>query len=332
MRAIVLDYNYLGDKEIFSPEIKVCKEHDIELTLERCTTEDEIINAASTSELILCCGNPPITQNVISNLPKATAYIRYGIGVNSVDIEAATKFNKLVYNMPGFCIEELAMHSSAMILNILRNINYYDHRIRDGEWPKAKGPKPRRLSNMTVGLFGFGGSAIELARIFKKGFGSNVIAYDPFLKDEIFEKHEVKKATFEELIETADIISIHAPLNDETRHIFNKNTFKKMKQKSILINIARGGIINQKELVEALETGEIGFAGLDVFELEPILSNDRILKLDNIIMTPHSGFYGVESLEIQHHKAASLIKKTLVDKEIVFNNLVNKTAAKNFKL
>ena len=133
--------------------------------------------------------SPPITRKVISSLEKAKAFIRYGIGVNSVDLDAATEYGKLVYFMPGFCAEELVIHATALALNLLRNITFYDTRIRQGQWPKAKGALPRRLSNMTVGLYGFGASAQPMAQVFGKGFGSRVIAFDPYLSDEVFERY-----------------------------------------------------------------------------------------------------------------------------------------------
>lgn len=328
MKVVIVDHNYLGGEDLFKSEINTCIENNIEIKLERCKSEKDIIDVAQDADIVLCCGNPPITENVINSLENVKAYIRYGIGVNSVDIEAATNSNKIVYNMPGFCTEELAMHASAMILNILRNITFYDSRIRKGMWPKAQGPKPKRLSNMTIGLFGFGGSAKELAKIFNKGYGSKVIAYDPFLPKEVFLEYEVEEVELEDLLRNSDVISIHTPLNEATRGIFNRDFFEKMKSSSIIINIARGEIINQEDLILALEKGSIGFAGLDVFKKEPIEADDRITKLDNIIMTPHSAFYGEESLQVQHETAAYLIKKTLIDKEVVKDNLYNKSIYK----
>lgn len=331
MKAVILDHNYLGSIDLFKTEIDICNKHNIEINLEKCKSEEDIINVAKDADIVLCCGNPPITDNVINNLPKTKAYIRYGIGVNSVNIDSATLNNKIVYNMPGFCTEELAMHASALVLNILRNINFYDTNIRNGLWPKALGPKPRRLSNMTIGLFGFGGSAKELAKIFKDGYGSKIIAYDPYLPNEVFNEYGVENVSLFELLSSSDVISIHSPLNDDTKGIFNAEFFKKMKSNSIIINIARGEIINQKDLVDALENGEIGFAGLDVFEKEPISLNDKILSMGNVIMTPHSAFYGEESLQVQHETAAYLIKKTLIDKEVVKENLFNKSIYENIK-
>jgi len=331
-KVVIVDYVYLGGLELFKAEKEHLEEHGIDLVFADCKTEEQIINAASDADIILCCGNPPITRKVISSLEKCIAVIRYGIGVNSVDLEAATEYNKIVYFMPGFCIEELVLHATALILNLLRNVNYFDSSIRAGNWPKAKGYMPRRLSNLVLGLYGFGGSARPMATLFKEGFKSKVIACDPYVSDQVYEDYGVEKVSFNELLNKSDIISIHVPLNKETHHIFNKEAFSKMKNTSMIVNIARGPIINEEDLIEALKQGQIKYAGLDVFEKEPIDKNNELLKMNNVVLTPHSAFYGEESLQNQHLTAARLVISTLVDKKIVIENVANKDVLNKFKL
>lgn len=323
-KVIILDYPYLGNKELFEIEKQELKKNNIDLVLEDCKTEEDIISKAKDVDIILCCGNPPITRKVLSALPDCKVVIRYGIGVNSVDLNAATELGKIVYNMPGYCAEELVIHASALILSVLRNINYYDSNIRKGNWPKAKGNLPRRLSNMIVGLYGFGASARPMARVFKDGFNSTVIASDPFINDELFEKYGVKKVSFDELISVSDIISIHAPLNKYTYNIFNKEVFNKMKDSSMIINIARGPLINEEDLIDALQSGHIKYAGLDVFEKEPIDKNNPLTKMDNVVLTPHSAFYGEESLQNQHITAAKLVIDTLIYNQVSKKNVANR--------
>ncbi|WP_409228180.1 C-terminal binding protein [Gudongella sp. SC589] len=329
MKAVIVDYKYLGDENLFLPEIQAARENDIELWLEDCKTEEEIINVAKDADAIHCCGNPPITRRVIENLDKCRFIIRYGIGVNSVDLEAATEHGKVVYNMPGFCTEELAIHSTALILSLLRNVNFYDTRIRAGEWPKAKGPTPRRLSGMILGLYGFGGSAKPMAEIFGKGFNSKVITNDPFVSDEVCREYGVEKVSFDQMLEQSDIISINAPLNESTYHIFNKDAFKKMKNNAMIVNIARGPLINEEDLIEALKAGEIKFAGLDVFEKEPISNDNPLLQMENVVLTPHSAFYGEESLQNQHNTAARLLVESVVNSNWVIENIANRQIIKD---
>lgn len=328
-KVVLVDTFYLGSEEPFTTEIEALRENSIELVFANCRTEDEIIEAAIDADIILCSGNPPITRKVLGSLPKLKAAIRYGIGVNSVDLEAATEFNKIIYFMPGFCSEELVLHATALILSLLRNINFYDSSIRKGNWPKRKGNVPRRLSNMIVGLYGFGASARPMANVFKNGFCSEVIACDPFVNDSYYEEYGVEKVSFDELLSKSDIISIHAPLNDETRHIFNKEAFSKMKNSAMIINIARGPLINEQDLIEALQSGQIKFAGLDVFEKEPIDKDSPLLTMDNVVLTPHSAFYGEEALQNQHSIVVKLVLNTLIDNKIVKENVANRDVLTN---
>ncbi len=327
-KVVVLDYPYLGGLDLFKTEKEQMEKNNIDLVFADCKNEEDIITAASDADVILCCGNPPITRKVISSLKNCKVVVRYGIGVNSVDLEAATEYSKIVYFMPGFCAEELVLHATALIMNLLRNVSYYDSGIREGNWPKAKGYMPRRLSNLTVGLYGFGASARPMAAVFKNGFKSKVIACDPFVNDELYNNYDVEKVSFDELLERSDIISIHAPLNKETYHIFNKDAFSKMKDTSMIVNIARGSLINENDLIDALESGQIKYAGLDVFEKEPIDKNNPLLKMDNVVLTPHSAFYGEESLRNQHLTATRLVINTLVDDIIVKENVANKEVLK----
>lgn len=324
LKSVIVDYNYLGDENLFSVEVEAASNNNIELVLEKCKTEEDIISVAKDADIIHCCGNPPITRRVLEELSRCKYIIRYGIGVNSVDLEAATELNKIVYNMPGFCTEELAIHASALILSLIRNINYYDSRIRSGEWPKAKGITPRRLSNMTLGLYGFGGSAKPTAEIFKGGFKSRVITNDPYVDESICDEYSVEKVSFDELLEQSDIISINAPLNDHTYHVFNLDAFRKMKNTAMIINISRGPLIDEKDLVTALKAGEIRYAGLDVFEKEPIDPDSPLLKMENVVLTPHSAFFGEESLKNQHETAARLMLESLINKNTVIENVANK--------
>lgn len=267
----------------------------IKLSLNHFTNEEELIENCKDAEVLLCTGNPIINKNIIESLPNLKLIQRFGIGVNSIDLEAATRNGVTVLNMPGFCIKELATHATSLILALIRNTVYYDREIRKFNWPKAKYYKPEDLSDLTVGLYGFGGSAKELYKIIYNGFGSKFIAYDPYINDSITNDYKIQLVSFDELLTRSDIISLNAPLTNETRGIFNKDAFAKMKNTAMIINIARGELINEKDLVEALENGEIRFAGLDVFETEPLSKDSKLREMDNVIITCHSGFYGVKS-------------------------------------
>lgn len=296
----------------------------IELDLFHCVTEDEIIDACKDADAILGTGNPPITRKVLSTLSKLKVVQRFGIGVNSIDLDAATEYGKLIMFMPGFCIDELATHATSLILSLLRNTAYYDRKIRDGLWPKATYYVPKSVDKLTLGLYGFGGSAKPLYEIFKKGFKSRVITCDPYVQDSIKSQFDVEFVDFDELLKQSDIISIHAPLTIETRHIFNEDAFKKMKYDSMIINIARGEIIKEDDLIVALKTGEIRFAGLDVFEKEPLGKDNPLLEMDNVVLTCHSAFYGEKAQNNQLKLSIELVDEVLNNKKVKRSYVANK--------
>lgn len=330
MKALVVDSDYGSvSKKNLEELVKKYKENGMTLDLAHYTTPEEIIQNAQDYDVLLATGNPPITAEVCRCLPKLKLVQRFGIGVNSIDLEAATEAGVLVQNMPGFCVRELGAHAAALILGLLRNIGQYDRSIRKGGWPKAQGPVPRDPKDLTIGLYGFGGSAKELYSIFRGGFQSSFLVCDPFVSKEVEQHYDVKKVNFEMLLRESDVISVHVPLTKETKGILNRAAFQKMKKDALVINIARGGIINQQDLVDAIENGEIGGAGLDVFESEPLAEGDPITRIENIILTPHSAFYGTGSEKRQLSWAFDLVeayeKNQLVQKRFVANPKVLET-------
>ncbi|WP_152655626.1 C-terminal binding protein [Oceanobacillus sp. CFH 90083] len=336
-KAIVVDKDYgsVTTDDLNSLKERF-KEENIELELKHFDSEDEIISECQEAEAILGTGNPPMSEKVISYLPNLKMIQRFGIGVNSIDLSAATEGHKIVSYMPGFCLDELAAHATSMILGLIRNTAYYDRHIRQGKWPKAEYYTPKSISEMTIGLYGFGGSAKELYKIFNKGFHSRVIACDPYVSEDIKETFNIEFVNFDKLLEESDVVSLHAPLNMETRHIFNQEAFKKMKNDAMIINIARGPLIDEAALIDALKTGEIRFAGLDVFENEPLDKKSELRNMENVILTSHSAFYGEGSKQKQLNWAFELVSQVLnentIKKEFVANKeICNKDTKFIFK-
>ena len=274
----------------------------------RTTTEDEIIEGCKGADVILATGNPPITRKVMTALPELKFIQRFGAGVNSIDLDAASDLGKVVLNLPGFCAKELADLATAMIMGLIRNTVYYDREIRKGNWPKCQYLLPGDVRTMTLGLFGFGAAGRSLYDIFHGGFGTTVISCDPYISDEVKRQYpDVEFVSFETLLTRSDIISIHVALTPETKYVFNRDAFRKMKSTAMIINTARGPIINQKDLAWALEKKEIQYAGLDTMEQEPIGTDDPLLKMDNVILSPHSGSYGVGAKKKQLEMVCTLV-------------------------
>lgn len=330
MKAVVVDKDYgsVSTEKLTNLKEKyaVC---GIECQLSHFYSEDEIIEHCQDAECLLCTGNPPITERVIKALPRLKLVQRFGIGVNSVDLDAASQLGVVVMNMPNFCVEELATHAASFILGLSRNTLYYDRHVRKGEWPKAQYFEPRNLAGQTLGLYGFGGSARPLYRILHFGFGTRVIAFDPYISEEAKKEYEVEFVDFAALLAQSDILSIHAPLTPETEKVFNREAFRAMKQDAMIVNISRGGLIDEPALIEALQQGEIRFAGLDVFEKEPLPQNSPLLSLENVALTCHSAFYGDTAQETQLHLAYELVRKAFINKRINPRYVANKAVLKH---
>ena len=257
----------------------------------------QVIARCQDADLLGCCGDPDVPREVIESLPNLKVIQRYGIGVDAVDLKAAKDNGVLVLNEIGYCVEELAAHATALALSLLRNVGYQERRARAGEWCKGKGIIPPRPDTFTVGLFGFGGSGRCMYRVWHHGFCSKIIACDPYLTAEDTKNYDVELVSFEELLERSDLISIHAPLTEETHHKFDTDAFRAMKSSAMIVNVARGPIIDQDALIHALKTGEIRYAGLDVYEQEPIPADCALREMDNVVMTCHSAFWGVQAKE-----------------------------------
>ena len=329
-KAVVVDKDY---GSVSYEELQRVKEAyaaaGIELELAHYVTEDEIIEGCRGAVAILGTGNPPITRKVMEALPEVKYVQRFGAGVNSIDLDAASELKKIVLNLPGFCAKELADVATAMIMGLTRNTTYYDREIRKGGWPKCKYLMPGDVREMTLGLYGFGGAGRHLHDIFHNGFGTRVISCDPYVSDAVKEQYpDVEFVDFDTLLERSDIISIHVILTPETTHVFNKDAFRKMKENAMIINTSRGPVIDQKALAWALETGEIRYAGLDTMEQEPISPDDPLLKMDNVILNPHSGSYGTGSKKTQINMVCDLLPTAFTKGELPARCVANKAVLK----
>lgn len=327
MKAVVVDKNYgsVTEKELETVK-KAYAKAGIDLELCHFTTEDEIIVGCQGAIAILGTGNPPVTRKVIESLPDLKFVQRFGVGVNSIDLDAAAEHGVIVLNLPGFCAKELADLACAMIMGLIRNTNYYDKEIRKGNWPKCQYLLPPDVRELTLGLYGFGAAGRYLHDIFHGGFGTKIISCDPYVSDAVKAQYpHVEFVTFEEMVEKSDIISVHVNLTPETTHVFNKETFRKMKNTAMIINTSRGPVINQKDLAWALENGEILYAGLDTVEKEPIEKDDPLLLMDNVILGPHSGSYGIGAKKAQISMVCSLVPDAMTKGTIPGRNVADRS-------
>jgi len=268
-----------------------------------CSTEEEIIEAVREADVAVTAMQP-YTRRVIESMEKCRLISVIGIGYEGVDIRAATERGVLVSNVPYYCLDEVADHAMALILACNRRLVRIHQAVREGKWDSLEKPHIRynimpglhRLRGQTLGLIGFGNIARTLVPK-ARGFGLDIIAYDPYVPRELMMAHfGVEKVGLEELLRRSDFISIHAALTEENRKMLGREQFRMMKPTAYVINTARGGIIDEEALIEALKEGRIAGAALDVTDPEPPTIDNPLLKMDNVILTAHTAQFSEEAI------------------------------------
>ena len=303
-KVLITDHEY----DNIDNELKILNELDVEVIDLQSRDEDEIISMGRDCDAIIT-QYAKITKRVIDSLENCKIISKYAIGIDGIDIGEATKKGIYVTNLHDYCSDEVSTHALAMMLDAARGTTFYDSFVKSGNWYNG-GIKLHNLKNSTVGVVSFG----RIARKFVEKVSplcKNVLVYDKYINPKDIEGYKVALATFEELIVESDYISIHAPLTPETKHLFNKEVFKRMKRDAVIINVARGGLICTDDLIWALKSGEIAYAALDVLEEEPPSKSLELLKMDNVLITPHAAWYSEESQKILQSTPAEEIIRVL---------------------
>ncbi|MDD3139873.1 MAG: C-terminal binding protein [Lachnospiraceae bacterium] len=289
-------------------EKEILKEIDAELVLSPRKDEATLAELAKDCDAIIT-SYAEISKHIIDSCEQCKVIIRTGIGYNNIDVEAATAKQIMVANVLNYCVEEVADHAMALILACLRKVVFFNQCVHNGTWDVNLGRPISRVSTLTLGLFGFGNIARQLAKR-AKGFDLNIIAYDPFLPDEVFEKNGVTRFTDQdEFIKACDILSLHLQLNKSTQGMIDKNAFQIMKPSSYLINVSRGGLVNEFDLLDAIKNHKIAGCALDVMETEPGDLHSSLMTYDNVIVTPHAAFYSDGSdVELRQKTAEQIVQ------------------------
>ena len=297
-RVIITDC----DHESIDIERKIFSDANVELELFQCRTEDELIEKCGDCEVFIN-QYAPISERVIKSLPDMKMVVRYGVGVNNIDVAAAAKHGVQVCNVPDYGMNEVADHALALTMALVRKLSVMDRQTKKVKWDYAQSVPIKRLSCCVVGVVGLGriGRAYA-ARM--RALGCTIIGYDPYYRPCAEDETDfIRLVTMDELIQASDIISLHCPL-EGNRNLINAGAFRKMKDTVYIINTTRGGIINEADLDNALERGEIAGAGLDVFDKEPMSPDSHIFRYENIICTPHMAWYSEEAAIDLKRKAA----------------------------
>jgi len=279
-----------------------------ELLLAEASTPQAIMQVARDADALLVT-YAKVTAEMIGQMTRCRIIARFGIGVDNVDIAAATNASIVVTRVPDYCIDEVSDHTMALLLALARKIPFANSRAHAGRWEMPAVVPIHRLRGSVLGLVGFG-RIPQLVAPKAKAFGLKVIGYDPFVSEETMKRAGVEKVDFCELVKVSDHISIHTPLVPETNHLFNADVFRRMKPTAHLINTARGAVVDEEALARALDQGHLAGAALDVLSQEPP-STSPLFGRDSVILTPHMSFYSAESLVELQSKAAEEVVHVL---------------------
>ncbi|HKE72873.1 MAG TPA: C-terminal binding protein [Acidimicrobiales bacterium] len=309
--VVIADYDY-GDVDI---ERAIVERAGFELVAAQCRTEDEVIEAAREAAAVVA-QYATLSARVIAELTRCRVIARYGTGVDIVDVEAATGHGVLVTNVPNdWCENEVADHAMALLLAAARKVAVYDRATRSGVWRWQSGAPIHRLRGSVLGLLSFGAIARAIASR-AAGFGMRITAHDPFLTAEDLAAGGAEAVSFDELVTGSDCLVIQAPLTPQTHHLFDEAQLRRMKPTAILVNTARGPIVDDRALHRALSEGWIAGAGLDDIEEEPAKVRDwrpdnPLFGLDNVVITPHAAYYSEEAIGTVRRFAAEEVVRVL---------------------
>lgn len=297
MKILITDYDF-PDVEL---EQALYRAAGIEVVTAQCRTEDDVI-AASVGCQGLLVQYAPVNAKVFAARPEIRIASRYGAGFDTINTSDAKKHGVWVGNSPDYGVGEVATHALAMTLALLRHIAFYDRDIKAGKWHYSSAGKIKRVSELTIGILGLGRIGKRMAHVSRNSF-KRVIACDPYIIDGDFPAY-VDRVGKTELFTQADAISLHVPLNDETRGMVNASLLNLMKPGSVLVNTARGAVVNIDDLLSALDAGRLDGAALDVLPVEPPATDSRIVQHPRVLLSPHAAFYSVVADKELRRKAA----------------------------
>ena len=306
-RVVLTDYMY----ETIQPFYDVYNQYeDIEFVPLQLTEKRDILRETEFADAVMVHFDQ-IDKDVISNLKNCRIIARSAVGYDNIDLDAASAAKIPVTNVPDYCVEEVSNHTLMMILNSAKKFNQLEANVKKGLWGDFAIAKPiHAVGGQTLGLLGCGRIARCLA-VKAQVFGIKVIAYDPYIKPEAVKDFGVTLVSREELLAQSDFISMHLLLNEDTRKSINADFFKKMKNSAIFVNTARGGLVDEDALIEALRTGEIAGAALDVLTEEGIDKDAPLQKFDNVIITPHAAWYSEQAFYTLLTSAAQEVVRAL---------------------
>ena len=297
-RVVITDCDHDG----IAPELSVLEAAGIEVRLAQCRSSADVAEAARDADAVIT-QYAPLDAPALAALHRCRVVVRYGVGVDNVDVPAASRHGVWVANVPDYGTEEVADHALALLLALLRGLPRLDRAVRAGEWDVNAVRPLHRLSTLTVGVLGCGRIGEAFARKVL-GVGLRVIGHDPAGVRAELREAGVEEVGLHELLSRSDAVSLHLPLSDATHHLVDAAALRRMRPTAYLINTSRGGIVDHAALLEALEAGRLAGAALDVLEVEPPAAGDALAAHPRVVVTPHAAWYSEESYETLKTEAA----------------------------
>lgn len=264
---------------------------DIDFSEISCWNKEDLARHAGDADLVWTTGSRPLLEGEnLTPLTKCGAILRSGSGTDEVDVKLATEMGIIVANTPHAVAEPVADHAISLLFSLVRHVTRHDRLIRAGHWDPRLAMPGRTYRGATLGLVGFGRIPQHMVRKLS-GFEMNIVAYDPYVAVEVIASQGAKSAALDELLQTADYVSLHCPLTEETHHLMGERELRLMQSQALLVNTARGEVVDEPALIRALREGWIAGAALDVLEQEPPEPDNPLLSMDNVIITAHLGGY-----------------------------------------
>jgi len=298
LKILITDYDF-PDLDL---ERGVFAAANIEVATAQCRSEEAVIEAARGCSALLV-QYAPVTERVLAALPQIGLVSRFGAGYDTVDPAACARHGVWLSNSPDYGVGEVATHALAMALALMRHLPFYDRDVKSGNWHYLSPGRIRRASGLTVGILGLGRIGKRFAHLARNSFG-RVIACDPYIIDGDFPAY-VERVTLPKLFETADVISLHVPLTAETRGMVGGALLDRLRPGAILVNTARGAVVDIDALLTALDSGRVSAAGLDVLPSEPLATDHPLARHPRVLLTPHAAFYSIEA-EVELRRKAAL--------------------------
>ena len=269
-------------------------------------TADELCTLMADADAIIV-SKAPITAAVLDSMPNCKVVVRYGVGLDTLDLDAAAERGVICAHVPDFCAEEVSNHALMLMLAAVKKVVLLDRWVRDGSWRPRSFTPMQHLHGQTLGLIACGNIGRAFARK-AQALNMQVLAYDPYCDPAQAQTLGIRLlSNLNELLAQSDIVSVHAPLTGETRHMINAEALAAMKPSAYLLNTARGPIVDQQALIAALQSGQIAGAGLDVFEQEPLPADSPLTSMENVVLTPHSASYSDYAFQLLSRRVAESV-------------------------